>query len=149
MHAQRRIAIIYLQNSSTITAGTSRYGAFEPLVIQPGQLFAQHDITISRLKVGTYTVKVTIDPQNVIIESNEQNNEYTFFNVRENHTIHITFTKKKFTITVIYNQGGSVQPGTSVVEYGDNKTFEIKPQVSHNIQQVKVDGGETGPADVS
>jgi hypothetical protein len=73
------------------------------------------------------------------------NNEYTFNNVTSSHAIHIKFTKKKFKITVLSNDGGSVSPGTTEVEYGDDIAFQVNPLISHNISDVKIDGGSLGP----
>ncbi|MCK4761406.1 MAG: PKD domain-containing protein, partial [Candidatus Aminicenantes bacterium] len=73
-----------------------------------------------------------------------ENNRYTFTNVTESHTIHIKFTKIKYTITVIYNDSGTVTPSTCEVEYSQDKTFQIVPEESHNIADVKVDGVSQG-----
>ena len=51
---------------------------------------------------------------------------YTFENVTSNQTISAEFEKLKFTISVISDVGGTINPGQDIVlEYGQNKIFVI------------------------
>ena len=66
---------------------------------------------------------------------------YTFVNVDEDHTIHVTFAVKTLVITATAGENGSIDPlGTVYVNGGENQTFTFTPYVNYLINQVFVDG---------
>jgi hypothetical protein len=71
---------------------------------------------------------------------------YTFSNVTADHTITAVFTTQTFVITVTAGAGGTITPGTTIVNYGDSPTFTIAPSTGYVIDDVKVDGVSTPAA---
>lgn len=81
--------------------------------------------------------------------------EYTFSDVKENHSIQVIFQKipqpvppvtiKTFTITSIAETGGAIDPeGNIKVNKGDSQTFSINPDEGFIISDVLVDGESVG-----
>ena len=66
---------------------------------------------------------------------------YTFTNVRENHSIYVTFALNEFTIVATAGAGGTISPSGSVpVQLGNDITFTIIPSTGYLIDTVWVDG---------
>lgn len=57
-----------------------------------------------------------------------------------------TFALKTFTITATAGKGGSVDPETALVEWGDSHTVTITPAEKSSISQIFVDGVSVGAA---
>ncbi|GEM_PF-928751 len=66
--------------------------------------------------------------------------DYTFTNVMANQSIHVTFAINTYTLTVTQSEHGTIAPGTSVVNYGTNKTFTITPETGFHVDSVFADG---------
>ena len=72
--------------------------------------------------------------------------EHTFYDVRENHTIHATFSLLEYVITATAAVGGSIDPEGQVgVDCGDDQAFTIAPDECYEIEDVVVDGQSVGP----
>ena len=72
-------------------------------------------------------------------------NTFTFMNVDRDHTIHVTFKIKMFTITSWHEENGSIAPFPSVdVECGSDIEFTITPNPCREIEDVVVDGDSVG-----
>ena len=70
---------------------------------------------------------------------------YTFTNVQANHQIDVYFTPITYNITASAGLGGSISPnGIVSVNYGEDKTFTIIPDVGYQIQDVVVDSVSQG-----
>jgi len=65
---------------------------------------------------------------------------YTFKNVTDNHTIHVTFAAIEYTITVTQGANGTITPGTTVVGCGSDLAFSITPNAGYHVDSVFVDG---------
>jgi hypothetical protein len=66
--------------------------------------------------------------------------EYTFNNVKEPHTISVTFVPITFAIYANSSTGGSISPaGDVVVVYGSNQTFNINASQGYHVKNVYVD----------
>ncbi|MBF0102389.1 MAG: DUF1566 domain-containing protein, partial [Desulfobacterales bacterium] len=66
---------------------------------------------------------------------------YTIPNLKENHTIEVTFEKIKYTITATAGTGGTISPSGSVsVTHETNQTFTFTPDTGYEIADVSVDG---------
>ena len=71
---------------------------------------------------------------------------YTFKNVTQNHTIHVTFKINTYTITATSGGNGFIFPsGAVVVDHGSTETFAITPSPNYHIANVTVDGTSAGP----
>ncbi|MBI4809906.1 MAG: T9SS type A sorting domain-containing protein, partial [Ignavibacteriales bacterium] len=64
---------------------------------------------------------------------------YTFNDVDANHTIYVKFAMKTYTITVTQGANGTITPGTSVVNCGDDLAFAIAPSVGYHVDSVFAD----------
>jgi hypothetical protein len=74
--------------------------------------------------------------------------EYTFTDVRADHTIHALFAILTYTITPTADppQGGSITPPSPVtVPCGGEYTFTISPNEGYLLKDVVVDGASQGP----
>jgi hypothetical protein len=70
---------------------------------------------------------------------------YTFSNVTQNHTIHVTFKPQEFVITPTAGAGGSITPGTpQTVPYGGSVAFVITPDPGYVVDDVVVNGVSQG-----
>jgi hypothetical protein len=85
------------------------------------------------------SVKVDGAPQGPI-------SNYTFTNVRANHTIQAAYSSTTtFAITAIAGPGGTISPGgVSGVPCNGSRTYTITPAYCNRIQNVKVDGVSLG-----
>ena len=69
-----------------------------------------------------------------------------FYNVLQNHTIHVTFVAKSFTITATAGSGGTISPtGTTTVSFGGSQAYTITPLTGYVVQSVTVDNNSAGP----
>ncbi|MDD3032086.1 MAG: right-handed parallel beta-helix repeat-containing protein [Atribacterota bacterium] len=67
--------------------------------------------------------------------------EYTFTNIKQDHTISASFTKKQFTITSSAQTGGTISPiGEVTLTQGASQLFTITADNDYLITDVKVDG---------
>jgi parallel beta-helix repeat protein len=119
----------------TISASSEIGGSIEPegeitvlqgeskkFIIIPDVGFIISDVVVDDLSVGAIS-------------------EYTFTDISRNHTIAASFTQKQFTITSSAEDGGTISPlGETVVNWGENKSFDITTNDGYLISEVKVDG---------
>jgi hypothetical protein len=69
--------------------------------------------------------------------------EYRFLNVKENHTLHVTYAPDHFTIVATAAPGGAISPtGVVVVPTGTDKTFVIAPNAGYELIRVLIDDVE-------
>lgn len=65
--------------------------------------------------------------------------------IQEDKVVTATFTLKTFTITPVYSMGGTITPNEiQTVNYGQEKTFEIKANTGYIISDVLVDNISQG-----
>ena len=71
-------------------------------------------------------------------------NSYTFSNITENHTIHVTF-RQVYNIDVSCGENGSISESGSIeVEPNSSKTFTFTPNDGYMVDTVIVDGTDIG-----
>jgi hypothetical protein len=70
---------------------------------------------------------------------------YTFSNVKDKHTISVTFAIDTFGISSSAGVNGTITAGATV-NYGESKTFTITPDNGYHIDTVTVDGTPVVPA---
>lgn len=78
---------------------------------------------------------------------------YTFENVADDHTIHVSFqaivVPDQYTITATAGDNGVISPaGEVVVNSGTNLTFTMNPARGYEVAEVLVDGASVGYATV-
>ncbi len=70
--------------------------------------------------------------------------EYTFYNVRDDHTLYVEFERSnatRYEIEADSSSGGTISPSGNVwVSRGSSKTFTFKPNSGYEIEAVYVDG---------
>lgn len=88
----------------------------------------------------------------VLVDGQSQGalDSYTFTDIRENHTISVSFDRieepvTRYQITAAAGEGGSISPdGTVNVDKGGSQSFTITPQAGYEIKEVLVDGQSQG-----
>ncbi len=66
---------------------------------------------------------------------------YDFTDVAANHTLDASFAINTYTITATAGANGSVTPaGVTTVNYGDDLTVSITPDLGYHVADVLVDG---------
>lgn len=127
------------QNKYEITAIAGSNGSISP----------SGTVEVIEGKSQSYTITPDTDYiiDKVIIDGEElatRPTTYTFSNVREPHTIEVTFKEiVKHSITATAGTGGSITPsGTVEVIEGQNKTFTITPSSGYVIDSLKIDNVE-------
>ena len=89
-----------------------------------------------------YTISdVTVNGNTVYLDAN---NSYTINNVTTPQSINVTFSPITYTISATAGNGGSITPGTSNVNCGENITFAIAASNGYRILDVTVDGQSQG-----
>lgn len=79
---------------------------------------------------------ITVDGNSV----SRSDSGYVFTNVQSNHSLSVTFRKKRFSITPSWGQNGRINPGSPVlVPYGEDQSFDIIPDTHFTIKDVLVD----------
>ena len=87
------------------------------------------------------------DKMNLIVDSLSDDNirevengyEYTFPNVREDHTIYVT--TQAYTITVTTGENGKTEPSGEVsAGHGQDQIFTITPDACYGIKDIMMDG---------
>jgi subtilisin family serine protease/predicted ester cyclase len=74
--------------------------------------------------------------------------EYTFTNVRADHSISASFERTYFTIVSSSGPNGMISPsGELSVPYGEEITFYFSPEPGYEVSLVEVDGEAIGQAD--
>ena len=112
---------------SPALAQTVDYGADLTFTITPDLGYLVADVLVDGISVGPVT-------------------SYAFTGVTADHTISASFAIAAFTITPSAGPHGSITPSTpQAVEYGQDKTFTIKPASGYYIADVLIDGVSTGP----
>ena len=124
----------YLIDSYPISASAGTNGIISP----NGTIFAmlgtnrQFNITAS---TGYHIAGVDVDDL-----SQGPINSYTFNNITRPHTINATFEINKYNLTVTQTPNGIIEPGTSIIDYGDTPTFTITPDEGYYITNITANG---------
>jgi hypothetical protein len=72
---------------------------------------------------------------------------YTFYNIKANHTISATFAIDTFVITSSTVGSGTISPTpTAIVNYGENQTFIITPAPGYHVINLIVDRVAIAPS---
>ena len=88
-------------------------------------------------EIGNVTV-------NGIAVTLDANNSYTINNVTADQDINVTFNQLSYTITATAGNGGTINPGTTTVNCGENQTYTIVSAEGYMISDVTVDGQSVG-----
>ena len=131
-----RVYAYFLHREYAISATSGDNGTTDPDGI--AYVYEGDDVTFMFTPDPHYVVdRVTVD--GVTIDGSPD--DYTFRNVTEGHTIHVTFRLETFTIDVTQGANGKISPaGTVVVEYNMSRTFTITPAEHYRIKNVRIDG---------
>lgn len=65
---------------------------------------------------------------------------YTFTNVTRQHMVFATFAINRYNIVVTQTANGRIDPGTSLVSYGDKPIFTITPNEGYFIANITANG---------
>jgi len=133
------ISVIFEKKVYEITASAGTGGTISPNETTKVEYGGSKTYTIAP-NTGYEIKSVTVDGVNKGALST-----YAFSNIKENHTISVTFTKKSYNISASAGEGGSITPdGTTKVYYGSSKTYTVTPESGFKIEKVTVDGVNKG-----
>jgi hypothetical protein len=113
-----------------------------------GTITPSGPITVHKGASQTFTI--TPDPgyqvRSVIVDGANRGaiTTYTFTNVTANHTINAYFKVIIYTITASAGTGGSISPGTSILNIGASQTYTMTPTAGYHMADVLVDGASVG-----
>ncbi|MBW2062185.1 MAG: SBBP repeat-containing protein [Deltaproteobacteria bacterium] len=133
------INVVFTMKTYTINATTDPCGTVAPL----GAISVQEG--------ANQTFSITPDDgssiKDIIVDGNSVGavSSYTFYNVKEDHTIEASFASDIYTIAASAGPNGSITPSGAVsVSYGTDQAFTITPDMGYNIADVLVDGVSVG-----
>jgi len=139
--SQFMVAVESLTNTITVTAGEG--GSVQPsgkITVENGE-----DQTIVFLPDEGYVVdQVLVDGQPVEYTGNS----YTFTDVKDDHTVDVSFKKvvptgETHTVTVNVGKNGTASPeGEITVDDGESLTITITPKTGYAVDKVLVNGVE-------
>jgi hypothetical protein len=137
--ANHTISANFAPNPYTITATHGAYGTITPV----GDIEVEHGTS----QTFYFTPVTGYQVAQVLIDGIENpavalDGYFTFTNINQGHTIHVTFTIQTFTITTTFSQGGIVLPsGVDYVEYNaHSEIYVFNPDPGYIIKYVYVDG---------
>ncbi|MBE7074685.1 MAG: hypothetical protein E7376_01735 [Clostridiales bacterium] len=127
----------------TITATANAGGTITPSGATGYEYLDSATYTFAA-NVGYYISEIKVD--NVALTQNELTvakiNGYKFTDISANHTISVSFSITKFTITVTQAANGSISAAQSSYNYGTNASFTITPNAGYSIECLIIDGAE-------
>ncbi|MBP3284399.1 MAG: hypothetical protein J6M02_02745 [Clostridia bacterium] len=130
VYASKPITATAGANGSISPSGTIEvnWGESQTYTMIPDANYLVSDVVVDGVSVGAVT-------------------NYTFTNVKEEHTIHVEFVRPTYTITASAGTGGSISPsGTTTVNRGESKSYTVTANSGYAISGVTVDGTSIGVA---
>ncbi len=118
----------------TITATTGSNGTIEP----KGAVTVTHGSSQTFEIIPDYGYRVS----ELLIDGDpvEPATSYTFVNVTGDHSIHVEFALKTYTIQASASAGGSIDPeGDVAVVHGHNQVFTFTPDEGYVVENVLID----------
>jgi len=123
----------------TITASASENGTINP----SGSITVDYGTTLQfsmNASTGYKIADVIVDGESV-----GNSSTYTFGNISSDHTIHVEFEIKQYSIIATSAGNGLIDPyGHIILDYGSSQAFTITPAPGHYIDDVIVDGESVG-----
>jgi len=135
---EHSIEVTFAIYTYTIEVSAGENGTIEPSEDQIVEYGSDMTFTFEP-NTGYYIEEVLIDGVNDpdAVEAGT----YTFENITENHTIHVTFAIYTYTIEVLAGDNGTITPSEDqIVDYGTDITFTFEPIIGHHIDEVLIDG---------
>jgi len=139
VQANHSIHAVFAINTYTITPSAGANGTISPNTVQTVNHGTNKTFTFSPAngyKVNQVLIDGTPDAGAALAGN------YTFLNISDNHTIHVTFTKQTYMITSTSGPNGTVTPlGVEYVDYWEHsEVYTFDPAPGYHIKQVLVDG---------
>jgi predicted glutamine amidotransferase len=136
----KTITATFTHNQYTINASASNGGDIQPT----GTIVVYYGTD----QTFTITPETGYHIEDILVDGVTQGaiSSYTFFTITADHSISASFAVNTYTITASAGSGGSISPGGAVtVNYGEDKTFTINPNMGYQINDVLVDSISQGP----
>jgi uncharacterized repeat protein (TIGR02543 family) len=135
VQANHTIHAVFEINTYTITPSAEPNGTINPSTVQTVN-YGTDKTFYFYPQTGYKVDKVYVDGMETVTADS-----YTFFNINDDHLIHVTFTKQTFSITSTAGPNGSISPlGVEYVDYGEHSAiYVIDPAPGYHIKQVLVD----------
>jgi uncharacterized delta-60 repeat protein len=133
--ANHTIKVYFSINTYTITATAYGSGVIAPPGVTVVNYGGNQSYAITP-NPGHHIDSIVVDGLNVGTAS-----PYDFTNVIASHTIDAYFSINTYTITASASTGGVIIPsGVIVVNYGDDTTFTITPDLNYHLDSLLIDG---------
>ncbi|RLA16855.1 MAG: hypothetical protein DRQ62_15625, partial [Gammaproteobacteria bacterium] len=137
--ASHTISATFAINTYSLTPSAGSNGSITPSVATVVDYGDNQTFTITP-DAGYHIANVLVDGSSVGAVGS-----YTFFSVAASHTISATFAINTYTLTPTSGSNGSVTPPVATtVDYGDDLSFTITPDLGYHIADVLVDGSSVG-----
>ncbi|MDB4349555.1 PKD domain-containing protein [Omnitrophica bacterium] len=142
MDSDRSITASFLLNTYTINSSSGLNGTIDP--------FGE----VSVLEGEGETFDMLPDEGHHILEVWVDGNpvgpvpQFIFSDVTDDHEIYVEFDINTYPVTVIFNEGGIIDPYEDVlVVWSANQRFDMIPNEGYHVKNVIVDGDIKGPLD--
>ena len=133
------IKIVFEIDSYLITASAGDNGAISPSGSVPVDAGANQTFTFTP-DIGYKIGNVQVDGEDL-----GEIASYTFKNVKEEHTISVSFVKIVSTITATSGKNGTISlSGTQSIEYGEIVNYTFTPNVGYKVKDVLVNDESMG-----
>jgi hypothetical protein len=139
IHSNQTISATFAINRYTITPSAGYGGSISLQRPETLDYGSHQDVTIIT-DTGYHITNIIVDDRSLGAIT-----DYSFSDIRSNHTIAATFAINKYTITASPGRGGTIAPsGETQVRYGSSQTFLITPDTGYHTDSVTVDGNALG-----
>jgi hypothetical protein len=137
--ANHTITALFDVNTYTIVATSGPNGDISPegaQIVEHGSNKTFYFYPVEGYQVDKVMVNGLLDPAAAV------DGFFTFTNINQGHTIHVTFTIKTFTITTTFSPGGEVLPsGVATIEYNaHSEIYVFHSDPGFIVKYVYVDG---------
>ncbi len=135
MDRNKTVTGYFRPNTFTITASSGNHGIISPTGV----------VTVNYGDSSTFVITpdTGYHVDSLIVDGLSQSpaGSYTFHFVVSNHTIRVTFSINRYSITATSGPGGSINPsGVVMADFGSTDTFAIVPALGYKISNLSVDG---------
>ena len=133
------IKIVFEIDSYLITASAGDNGAISPSGSVPVDAGANQTFTFTP-DIGYKIGNIQVDGEDL-----GEIPSYTFKNVKEQHTISVSFVKIVSTITATSGKNGTISSsGTQNIEYGETVNYTFTPNTGYKVKDVLINGESKG-----
>jgi hypothetical protein len=141
MVANHTISVTFAINTYTITVTQTANG-----IINPGTTTINYGTTPNFTITPNSNYYIASITANGVLRAvtSPSGQTYQFSAVTSDGSLTATFAINTYTITVTQTSNGNINPGNTAVNYSNNQTFNITPNIGYHITDVVVDSISQG-----